>query len=82
MAAVLTNPSMAINSAASKYRVVADEIPNNIISAMLLMYMVSNARIRSGLLGPMNKRHRFRINDKQTSVVAINSAMLSIEKSP
>ena len=82
MAAVLTNPSMAINKAASKYRVVADEMPNKIISAMLLMYMVSSARIRSGLLGPINKRHKFKIRDKHTRVVAINIAVLSIEKSP
>ena len=58
------------------------EIPNKIISAMLLMYMVSSARIRSGLLGPINKRHKFKIKDKQTRVVAINIAVLSIGKSP
>jgi hypothetical protein len=78
MAAVLTNPNMAINKAASKYRVVPEEIPNKMINAMLLMYMVSSAKMRSGLLGPINKRHKLRTNDKQTSVVAIMIAVLSI----
>jgi hypothetical protein len=78
MAAVLTNPNMAINKAASKYRVVPEEIPNKMINAMLLMYMVSSANMRSGLLGPINKRHKLRINDKQTSVVAMTIAVLSI----
>jgi hypothetical protein len=82
MAAVLTNPSMAISNAASKYRVVLEAIPNNMINAMLLMYMVSSARIRSGLSGPLNSLHKFRINDKQTRMVAIKIAILSIRKSP
>ena len=61
---------------------VAEEIPNNIISAILLMYIVSSASIRSGLPGPLNSRHKLRINDIHTSVVAIIIAVLSIQISP
>lgn len=82
IAAVLTKPSMAISNAASKYSAVADEIPNNIIKAILFMYMVSRAKMRSGLLGPLNSRQRFRINEMQTNAVAIKIALLSIRKSP
>ena len=82
MATVLTNPSMAINNAASKYNAVPADIPNKMIKAMLLMYMVSSARIRSGRPGPLNKRHKLSISDMHTRVVEIIMAVLNMQKSP
>ena len=82
IAAVLTNPSMAISSAASKYKVVFDEMPNKMISAMLFIYIVSRARMRSGLLGPLKSRHKFSINEIQMKMLAIITAVLNIRKSP
>src|SRR5690606_15241367 len=55
---VLTKPSMAMTSAASKYTALFRYMPSSISSAMAVTLRVSSARMRSGTEGPRRRRHR------------------------
>src|SRR5690606_25089661 len=81
-AAVLTKPSMAISRAASKYISVAKYSPSNTIRAMLLMYMVSSARMRSAVDGPISNRTPFSTSAIPTSSDTTGNTTFSIRKSP